>query len=165
MKQEYNKLKELLSFSLKAAVLFIAAFYIGYNFTFFAIRFNESLKTFVQPTGRDFSDALSETSCKGKELYEFAWCLNHYVAPFYKYNMSMLNKNFGLDLDVLKKEGAVCWGWAELYSRMAREAGFRSEVLDFQNGNKNRHAVAIIIDNESNYCILDQDVIVGCRYF
>lgn len=92
--------------------------------------------------------SLEYISCANMSLVDTAYCLNNYVSGFYNYNQSNINNN--LDLGLLKKEGGVCWHYADLYSALAKEYGFQEQQINIP-----RHVFTIIYD-DSGYCELDQ---------
>lgn len=92
--------------------------------------------------------SLEYISCANMSLVDTAYCLNNYVSGFYNYNQSNINNN--LDLGLLKKEGGVCWHYADLYSALAKGYGFQEQQINIP-----RHVFTIIYD-DSGYCELDQ---------
>ena len=94
-----------------------------------------------------------ESSCKGINIYDAVYCLRYKLAEFYNYNLS--NANAQLTEEQLKKEGGVCWHYAEWYATQARGLGFYATTIKMQVDENTNHEIALV-SKGNVYCRLDQ---------
>jgi len=99
-------------------------------------------------------------TCKNMSIEGTSICLQDYIRNFYSYNLS--NKDRGLSIERLKREGGVCWHYAVLYQQMANELGFKARTITYWNV-KSGHEFTLIY-NDEGYCILDQQAEIRCNY-
>lgn len=100
--------------------------------------------------------------CKDLDVIETANCLRDNVATFYYYNDSNLNVPLkDMDFEKLKNEGGVCRHFSKFYEKWAVELGFIAKHITQLP--EVAHGYSQIIDPiENDYCILDQNNLVGC---
>lgn len=84
------------------------------------------------------------------------------VSEFYNYNLDNIMKK--LSEQELRDSGGVCWHYADYYVKLASYDGFKAKKLIFPTSNNSSHAVTSVA-NENGYCILSNDMILGCGKF
>jgi len=113
-------------------------------------------------------------NCKNLDLKQTSYCLKENIKVSYNYNLSVArlrnekiyNKEplickdgYGceaLTYEEILKEGGVCYDYAYLYERLAKELRFNATTRDYRSIENVifGHRWAIIWNNEE-YCILD----------
>jgi hypothetical protein len=101
------------------------------------------------------SNSVIHPSDKAKEYVD-------QVNEHYNYNIDNLYTR--LTDDELKEQGGVCWHYADYYVKMASKDSLYAERVDFTFNKGESHAVTII-SNEIGYCVLSNNLIVGCSDF
>ncbi len=84
------------------------------------------------------------------------------VSEFYNYTLANIHKR--LSESELRENGGVCWHYADYYVKLASFDGFKAKKLIFPTSNNSSHAVTAIA-NKEGYCILSNDLILGCGKF
>jgi hypothetical protein len=107
-----------------------------------------------------FSVVNESDRCYGLDLLNTSDCLQKELKEFYKYNISMQHEKYSLE--TLKKNGGVCWHFAQWYLDRAKDIGYNSVTSIVQINKNNSHEFAII-SNEEGYCVLDQNIEPKCQ--
>jgi len=122
----------------------IFSFITGLFFMPFMNQFHETQAT-SQPIIK-----LSE--CENLSLEKSAKCMINYVKPSYNY---ILNSSKDNSDEFTLLNGGNCLNYAKLYTNMARNLGFASDVVIISMTGKTNHAISIIA-NDKEYCEIDQ---------
>lgn len=100
-------------------------------------------------------------NCTNLTLTKTTQCLRGELSSWWQYNSSNINKT--LTEAELKVQGGVCAHASKWYFEQAESLGFKGEVIKFWGNKEIGHAFALLYDkNITEYCILDQEVIIGC---
>lgn len=97
--------------------------------------------------------------CANRTLKEAVSCLRDNINSFYFYRKNVDN-NY-LNFAEIKESGGDCKDWSELYNRLGEGLGFYSTLAPFPISEERGHVVSII-SNATEFCVLDQRVIIGC---
>jgi len=100
--------------------------------------------------------------CSNLSFEETVKCSVKQVNRFYYYNISNQETySSEMSFDKLLKEGGTCKHYAIFYERWFKEWGFESKHISLLPNFK--HGFSVVYDSESKeYCIIDQQMIVGC---
>ena len=92
-------------------------------------------------------------NCKNLNLTESAFCIRDNVKLFYNYS---LTDEIYSDFNSLKVNGGNCYHYANLYTELAKQLGFNSEIrhYDWKKNVFYGHRMAFMWDDEK-YCKLD----------
>lgn len=97
-----------------------------------------------------------------KSVIEFSIISLKEVKTFFYYNESNIGKE--ITEKELKEQGGVCKHYAEWYIKRAKEQGLFGKPIIFFGTERIGHEVALIWNaNLTEYCILDQDKLIGCN--
>ena len=104
-------------------------------------------------TNNTLSNVLEE--CNNLSIKMTARCLNRDIRGIYNYSIERKSIYYNGKLENyynwIRDNGGVCHHYAKLYVNLAEELGYEGETITFGT-----HQVAIIYNNNSDYCLMDQ---------
>jgi hypothetical protein len=106
------------------------------------------------------------SSCNNMtDLPSFSMCLHANFTSWYVYNLSNVDKS--LTEDELRIQGGVCSHASNWYISEAKQLGYYGATCEFRAKDMSvGHVFAVLYDvNLNEYCILDQQVMLGCVKF
>ena len=96
---------------------------------------------------------------ESENVYEFSRRTTDFVQIFYNYTN---RADYVKSVEDIMDNGGDCYDYANLYVMFAKKAGYGAEKIIITNKTSG-HAFTVVYEKEGfDYCILDNDLIVGC---